>query len=67
MEHLKVLSKRCTFILHLGPGGLCFFQLYMELLELGLGTSELGHRLIVVHLLDLVVLELLIVKLFLTL
>ena len=67
MKHLKILTKRCTFILHLGPGGLCFFQLYMKLLELGLGASELGHRLIVVHLLDLVVLELLLVELFLTL
>ena len=39
----------------------------MELFELGLSTTELWHRLIIVHLLDLVVLELLLIELFLTL
>ena len=48
---------------HARLGSLRLFKLDVELLELGLGAAKLRHDLVVVHLLDLVILELLLVQL----
>lgn len=49
-------------MLHLRLGSLCLLQLDVQLLQFRLRAAELRHSLIVVHLLDLVVLELLLVQ-----
>ena len=49
-------------MLHLCLSCLGLLELYVKLLEFRLSTPKLRHCLIVVHLLDLVVLELLLVK-----
>ena len=50
-------------MLHTGLRGLGLFQLYVKLFEFGLSAAKLRDCLVIVHLLDLVVLELLLVKL----
>lgn len=52
-------------MLHARLSSLSLLEFDVELLELGLSTAELRHSLAVVHLLDLVVLELLVIKLLL--
>ena len=50
-------------MLHAGLCGFGLFQLYVELFKFGFCATKLRDCLVVVHLLDLVVLELLLVKL----
>ena len=63
LEHLQVFAQTFTFLFHLGLGSLSLLQLYVQLFELRLSAAELGYSLVVVHFFDLVVLELLLVKL----
>lgn len=48
---------------HLRLGCLCFLQFDVQLLEFGLRATKLRHCFIVIHLFDLIVLELLLIQL----
>ena len=63
LKHLQVLAKILTLVFHFGLRSFRFLQFDVERFEFSFSAAELRHGLLIVHLLDLVVLELLLVQL----